>query len=311
MDVDAGQLRTLAAVIDHGTFDAAAAELGISPSAVSQRMKALESEVGAVLLVRSKPLRPTPAGEVVLRMARQFALLSQETETALSQALGTVGRTVISLAANADSLATWLMPALSDAAINSGVLFTVHRVDQAFSARLLQRGEAMAAVTSDPRDIAGCTLTPLGVMRYWPRAHPDFIAEHFADGFTEEAVAWAPMLNFDANDELQYDYLSGIFGRRLRPPAHFLPEARQFHVAVAAGMGWSLVPNQFLNVVADDDGQHPRDLAFEKIPGAAHMDVTLYWHQWNLGGAALDELRASVQAAARHSLLKVPPEPDQ
>lgn len=306
MDVDTAQLKTLAAVADHGTFDAAADVLGISPSAVSQRMKAMESQIGAVLLVRTKPMRPTPAGEILLRMARQTALLAQETENALGQALGSVGRTVISLAANSDSLATWLMPALTDSAVHSGVLFSIVREDEGQSARLLQNGQAMAAVTSEAAEIPGCTLTPLGVMRYRPRAHPDFIAEHFAQGFTPEAIATAPTIRFDRSDDLVEDYLEHHIAPGLRPPSHFLPEVHQFHVAVAAGLAWSLIPDQFLAVVDADEGQHPRNLALELIPEAPHWDVTLHWQQWNLGGEQLDELRRSVMAAARHALRKVP-----
>src|ERR687897_183309 len=78
MRLDLEQLRTLRAVVEHGTLDAAAAALHVTPSAVSQRLKALETTAGRVLLVRSKPVRPTPAGETVLRMARQVELLAAD-----------------------------------------------------------------------------------------------------------------------------------------------------------------------------------------------------------------------------------------
>ena len=55
--------RTLAAVVASGSLDAAAAELQVTPSAVSQRLKTLESQLGRVLLVRSKPVQPTAAGQ--------------------------------------------------------------------------------------------------------------------------------------------------------------------------------------------------------------------------------------------------------
>lgn len=51
----ADQLAALAAVIECGSFDAAADRLHVTPSAVSQRIKALESRVGQVLVVRDKP----------------------------------------------------------------------------------------------------------------------------------------------------------------------------------------------------------------------------------------------------------------
>ncbi|MET0811741.1 MAG: LysR family transcriptional regulator, partial [Microbacterium sp.] len=70
---------TLAAVVDEGTLDAAARRLHVTPSAVSQRIRALEELLGRVVLVRSKPARPTEAGAAVVRLARQVALLEHDT----------------------------------------------------------------------------------------------------------------------------------------------------------------------------------------------------------------------------------------
>ncbi|MGO1167662.1 MAG: LysR family transcriptional regulator, partial [Janibacter sp.] len=44
------QLRALLAVVDHGTFEAAARSLHVTPSAVSQRIKGLERDTGRVLV---------------------------------------------------------------------------------------------------------------------------------------------------------------------------------------------------------------------------------------------------------------------
>ena len=83
MDLPAGQLATLLAIAEHGTFDAAARALTITPSAVSQRVRALETAVGQVVVQRTTPCRPTAAGEVLLRLARQYRLLGEETQAAL------------------------------------------------------------------------------------------------------------------------------------------------------------------------------------------------------------------------------------
>src|ERR1700704_6952621 len=72
------QLAALAAVIEFGSFDAAAERLHVTPSAVSQRIKALEQRVGQVLVVREKPCRPTAAGVLPLRFAAQAAMLESQ-----------------------------------------------------------------------------------------------------------------------------------------------------------------------------------------------------------------------------------------
>lgn len=73
--LDGPQLAALAAVVELGSFDAAAERLHVTPSAVSQRIKSLEQQVGQVLVVREKPCRATTAGIPLLRLAAQTALL--------------------------------------------------------------------------------------------------------------------------------------------------------------------------------------------------------------------------------------------
>ena len=78
MRIDAQLAATVAAVVDEGSFEAAARRLHITQSAVSQRIKAMEEQSGRVLVRRSKPIEPTEAGAVLLRLARQLELLTAE-----------------------------------------------------------------------------------------------------------------------------------------------------------------------------------------------------------------------------------------
>ncbi|MFF0740193.1 LysR family transcriptional regulator [Streptomyces sp. NPDC004111] len=65
------QLRYFAAIVDEGTFTAAAHRLHVSQSGVSTQMAKLERELGQQLLDRSGPhIRLTPAGEAVLPLAK-------------------------------------------------------------------------------------------------------------------------------------------------------------------------------------------------------------------------------------------------
>jgi len=112
VDLDLAQLRALSAVVSAGTFDAAARALHVTPSAISQRLKALEAAAGRVLVVRSKPVRVTASGQVVLRLARQVEVLTADT----ARHLGTehASRPItLPIVVNADSLATWVLPALA------------------------------------------------------------------------------------------------------------------------------------------------------------------------------------------------------
>ncbi len=107
--LDPAQLAALAAVHRRGSFDAAAAELRVTPSAVSQRLKALEERIGTLLLRRGQPCTATPAGLRLIRHHDEIALLDRqlaEDLPGLSAAPAT-----LRIAVNADSLATWVIPA--------------------------------------------------------------------------------------------------------------------------------------------------------------------------------------------------------
>jgi LysR family transcriptional regulator (chromosome initiation inhibitor) len=76
--VDGQQLAAFASVIELGSFDAAAARLHITSSAISQRIKALGQRVGQVLIVREKPCTAMATGIPLLRLAAQTAMPESE-----------------------------------------------------------------------------------------------------------------------------------------------------------------------------------------------------------------------------------------
>lgn len=286
------QLETLAAVIDAGTFDAAARLLGVTPSAVSQRVKALEQELGRVLVVREKPVRATESGQPLVRLARQLALL--EHDTAAQLGLESAASFAIPIAVNADSMATWLLPALARVCGERGITVDLHRDDQEHTAALLASGAVMAAVTSQSAPVPGCTVTPLGRMTYRPVATPAFAARWFPRGIDAASLALAPVVDFDRKDELQSRYLRSAAGA-VEPPRHFVPASADFAQAVLLGLGWGMLPD----VQADPARAAGSLVALDDGPG---IPVDLYWQQWNLRSELLDAVAAAVLADARLAL---------
>ena len=165
MKLDGQQLTAFAAVVELGSFDAAAERLHVTPSAISQRIKALEQRVGQVLVIREKPCRATGAGIPLLRLAAQTEML--ESEALAETAGGSTERTRIAIAVNADSMATWFNAVFGRL---PGVLFDIRIEDQDHSARLLREGAVMGAVTTERTAVPGCRVRPLGVMRSGGRA---------------------------------------------------------------------------------------------------------------------------------------------
>lgn len=289
MDVELGQLRALSAAVSSGTLEGAAKELHVTPSAVSQRLKALEAATGRVLLVRSKPVQVTPSGAALLRLARQIELLTADAAQELETEAGPGKRPTMPIAVNADSMATWLLPALAPLAADH--CFELHSTDQEHTSGLLRDGTVMAAVTAEADPVPGCRVVPLGVMHYRPMATAAFARAWFPDGVSVEALSSAPVVVFDRRDDLQHAYLRGQGAAQ--PPIHYVPSSADYLRAVRLGLGWGMVPDLQL-------GDRAGELV--ELDPDGGTDVALYWQQWRLHSPALDRVAAAVQEAARVQL---------
>lgn len=285
MRFDPDQLETLLVITEEGTFEGAARRLHVTPSAVSQRVRALERTAGQVLVRRTSPAAVTPAGEPLLKLSRQLRLLAAEAAAAVDGD----GVTELAVAVNADSLATWFRPVLRAVAGRPATSLRLHVVDQAYSHELLQRGEVLAAVTDDPQPVQGCTADPLGALRYTPAACPALV-ERYRRG---RGVDWSamPVVVYDERDHLQ-DRALADHGVTTRPAVvHRVPSTADHHEAVRSGLGWAMVLEPFLQ----------GDLAqgsLTVLPGARPVDVPLFWQRWRLDSGALAVLTDDVREAA-------------
>lgn len=290
---DLPQLQALAAVVDAGSFEAAAQRLHLTPSAVSQRIKALEQAAGQVVVLRGRPAGVTPAGRAYLRLAREVDALVAQAEAAA----GGDATTTVPIAVNADSLDTWVLPALTT--LPDTIAFDLRREDQADTATLLRDGTVMAAITSEAMPVQGCRVTALGTMRYRPAATADFVDRWFEIGVDERALEQAPVVVFDRRDRLQDDYLARK-GARPMAPRHHVPASRSFLDAVLLGLGWGMLPDlQLIDPLAEG--------RLVLLDEPHHVDVELYWQQWTLRTDVLDAVAAAVAAGA--AALRVPGAP--
>ena len=288
MEFDLAQLRALSATVAEGSFEAAARQLHVTPSAVSQRIKALESAVGAVLVQRTKPVQVTDSGHAVLRLARQIDVLAADAQRELGDEADGDRPVNIAIAVNADSLATWILPALAD--VTDSPTFDIRLDDQEHTTALLRSGAVMAAITAVAQPIQGCTSTRLGTMRYRPRCNARFAETWFADGPTAAALNRAPVVVFDRKDDLQDAYLRRGRPAQANPPRHYIPSSADFVRAIELGLGWGNVPDlQKTSTMIDFDPDFV-------------VDVPLYWQQWQLRSPTLDRIAATVRDAASTQL---------
>src|SRR5215469_8282545 len=288
VDLNPGQLDALVAIAEHGSFEAAARELHITPSAVSQRIRALEAMAGQVLVSRGTPCRPTPHGERLVRLGRQTRLLYDEA----SAALGAVTTVELPVAVNADSLTTWFRDVLATAAGWDGTAIRLQVEDQAYSQQLLRSGDALAAVTSDADAVQGCSVEPLGALRYVPAAAAAF-ADRWRRG-REPDWAAMPTVVFGAKDDLQRDMLRRHDVQQLPPVVHQVPTSGDFAEAVRLGLGWGMLPEL----------QARADLASGELVRLSGdvLDVPLFWQRWRLDSPRLTTLTDAVREAASQQL---------
>jgi len=292
MRIDHGNLRALAAVVREGSFERAAAALNVTPSAVSQRVKALEDRMGRLLVQRTVPARATPDGQVLVQLAEQTALLEHD-------ALGRLGvgddapLAGIPVAVNHDSLETWFVDAAVRFSAQAHATLDLQSEDQDHTAALLRNGSVLGAVTTLADPVQGCRIHPLGSMRYVATCSPAFHARHFAQGVNARSLAQAPVLVFNRKDALQ-----ARFARRImrdapwQPPVWWLPSSRAFVQATLAGLGWTLNPLLLV--------QHELEAGtLVPLRPRAWEDVPLYWQHWRVNSDAMNALTDAVLAASR------------
>jgi LysR family transcriptional regulator (chromosome initiation inhibitor) len=279
---DTRQAEALLAIIDTGSFEQAAALLHVSASAVSQRVSAMEVALGTPLVIRSRPCRPTSAGQRLVQYLRRSKLLEEEFLSGLQE--DDARPLSVSLAVNNDTLGTWLLPGLAPFLIAENILLDLSLDDQDHTYTLMERGQALAAISTEAQPMRGCVAQPLGVMRYRMMATPAFAARWFPNGLGRQAALKAPMMVFDRKDLLQANFMQREFG--LLPgshPCHYVPANESFLRCI--DLSGALI-----------------DLA----PGK-HTDVALYWHTWRVQSPRLERLSAAILEAGRRSLLPSPP----
>ncbi|HCG3138638.1 TPA: LysR family transcriptional regulator ArgP [Corynebacterium striatum] len=275
-------LETLLAIVEEGSFEDAAAVLGITPSAVSQRIKALEHNTGRVLLHRATPVTATEAGEILVQSARRMALVQAETDARLQTRLSRVPLTV---AVNSDSLATWFKEVVRDVATRGEVALRIRIEDEARTLAMLRRGDVLGAITREHTPVSGCESTYLGTMRYFAVAAP-WLAEGF-DGWET-----LPLVGYGPNDQILDDAMRERFidSHVIRARVSQVPSSEGYLDAVRYGLGWGLIAELQARPLLDNGEL----VLLDDKP----MDVELYWQRWRLESEVLEELTQSVAAAS-------------
>ncbi|WP_417069961.1 LysR family transcriptional regulator ArgP [Niveibacterium terrae] len=297
MKLDFALLECLEAVVTEGSFEKAAASLAITQSAVSQRIRVLEQQTGTPLLFRTRPVRPTPAAQPLLRFARQTQLLALDVWPELMES-AEQGR--VRIAVNADSLGSWVLPALSGWRQEHPAMLEFVVDDQEHTQSWLRNGEVIGSIGSAPAPSKSLRTVPLGVMSYRCVASPAFRARYLPQGLDRASVRQAPALVFNRRDALHAEHLRRCLGlKELQFPHHFIPAYEAFFSAALLGYGYGLLPEaQCAEALGRGD-------LVDLTPGVP-VAVPLYWHTWPLESSLVVTLSAALVEGAARALAPIP-----
>ncbi len=304
---DPDALECLAAIVEEGGFERAALRLSITQSAVSQRLRALESQTGTVLIVRSRPVRPTLAGQLLLKHAKMSRLLRADLELELrdltpSKAAGQREHERVAIAINADSIACWALPALNDLA-RQGLPLEVITDDQDFTLQWLREGQVLGCVTALSQPLRGCRVQALGAMEYLAVAERSYAQKHL--GPSREGTALLGMHNFrklpfvafNRKDSVPAQLVGRALGlKTVNLQQLFVPSSQAMVQAVQAGWGVGVLPRLLVQPLLEQGS------LVEILPGQS-LHVPLFWHCWNLQSQVLAALSRALQVAAARDLL--------
>lgn len=296
--LDREQLQAFEAVVEAQSFERAALNLCISRSAVSHRIRQLETALGQFVLVRETPIRPTAAGEVLMRHVRSLRMLEATTLREIHPAGAPQGPTPLAIAVNADSLATWfrslMLPLIQELPIALEVILD----DQDHTFERLTRGEVIGCLSSEPDTAPGYVADPLGSMVYRCVASPVFARHHFASGFQLTSVLAAPAVLFNRKDGLHDSFLRSVLGFAVeRYARHYIPSPGALLEAIQGGAGYGLVPQLQIEVLL-------RSGALLDLTPGSSISVDLYWHRSHTESPLSAGVTRAVLARARQALVQ-------
>lgn len=292
--LDYRALAVLDAVASHGSFDKAALALGITQSAVSQRIKALEDASGRLLIIRGQPAVPTGLGQRLIVHHRNVKLM----EASLDIDLGnSVSMPEIAIAIDADSLATWFPDTLSALLAPPRCQLDVRLADSDSALQMVRDGSVFGCVAAESGTAidatAATSVTPLGTLRYVCVATPVFAGHWFGDGFIAEAVQLAPAVV--GQHGLLARFLAEQLSMREPFPHHTLPVEATRRGCVQDGLAYGLMPQRLAAQAL------ATDRLVDLMPGST-LDVPLSWHAWTLDTPFTKLLSEQIVKSARDYL---------
>jgi LysR family transcriptional regulator (chromosome initiation inhibitor) len=295
MDIDYKLLRALNIVIQKQSFERAANKLNISQSAVSQRIKLLEEFVGHPVLIREKPICLTPIGHQLLAHFKQVELLERDLLPKIV-ADSPQQSIKLSLAVNADSLATWFINALSPLVKVQPIELDILVADESRTTDKLKSGEAFGALSTMSHPLTGYKTDYVGYLRYVLVATEAFKRRYFDDGVDKRSLRKAPAVAYDQLDNTHFQFIEKEFQLESGSyPCHTVRSSESFVELVKNDIAYALIPELQIQ------DELSNKIFVNLLPNQC-MNSKLYWHSWVLGKGVFRDASALIINYAREYL---------
>ncbi|KGJ89066.1 ArgP/LysG family DNA-binding transcriptional regulator [Colwellia psychrerythraea] len=288
-------LAALADVIELQSFELAAQKLFISQSAISQRIKALEEHIGQPVLIRNQPIIATAAGEKLLSHYKKIKQLEHELVPILFPDKP-IKPMKVSLAINADSIATWFIDAITPVLKNHLVELNLIIEHEERTLDKLRSGQAIGAVSVIEQPLKGYRSFKLGEMEYCLVASKTFAQKYFPDGVNQSSLKMAPAISYDHKDDMHVRYIAKHFNLAASEYyCHSVRSSEAFVALVKQSVAYCLLPKlqieqelnsgQLINLCPDQE-----------------LVETLYWHSWVLVKGVNKQISEQIVSFGRKKL---------
>lgn len=268
-------LEAVASVIKKGSFDRAARDLHISQSAISQRIRQLEEQLGRPIIVRKNPPEPTELGRHLLAHFMKVRMLERELQDQIDPS-GPQTATHLSLAINRDSLTLWFVEAMGQFIKDENIVLEVLAEDQELTHEYLKDGRVFGCVSSRKSALQGCRVEHLGTMSFYLCATPEFASRWFSKGVGKKSLLKAPGVIFDEKDHMLHDFLEKKFKITMdSPPLHVIPALGEYERFITDGFAYGLLAKSQV-----EEGFASGELI--NLAPDKNFLMDLYWHSWQL-----------------------------
>jgi LysR family transcriptional regulator (chromosome initiation inhibitor) len=296
--IDNSLLIAFSSVIQEGSFEKAAKKINLTSSAVSQKIKQLETLLGAVLLIRGKPCVATDVGNQLYNHAEKIYFLEHEFFDRLSTDCGPYTGSFITLriAVNADSVGTWFTKALSKFNTTHNCLFDLVIDDENHTSEMLRTGSVLAAISVEKKPIQGFKSLYLGSFQYTAVASPAFYKRYFRnEGVHLKSLQAAPCISFNRKDPLQNLWLKSNFGSDDDIKSHWIPSSHGYLNSCLEGLGWGLNPRLSTQ-------EHLADGSLIELIPDTDVNEPLYWQYSQTSGKLMQKLTDIIEVIACEKL---------